>query len=177
MIYIIIAETFAIAALMYYAGKFYDDRNSLGTELSVQTETFIWAQKTMTDMRAEIDHLNDVMEATRQHHQAELRRREVLMDQQTLSLFAQIQAMAERLASLKLGTDPDPERVRDGVPEIPFDATPQALPYSQALFTFIKAIDSDEARTMVEDFVEMHRKDGMDDEQILDKLNRGEYDG
>jgi hypothetical protein len=140
-------------------------------------ERHSFAQLLLADMRSEIDHLTDVMEAMRQQHKAELRRREVLTDQQTASLFAQIQAMAERLASLKLGTDPDPERVKDGVPEIPFDATPQALPYSQALFTFINAIDSDEARTMVEDFVEICRKEGMDDEQILDKLNRGEYDG
>jgi hypothetical protein len=177
MIYAIIALVLAAAYLLYANGVLRDRAHNLALELSVVTETGEWAVRTMADMRSEIDHLNDVIEATRVHHQAELRRREVLTDQQTSSLFAQIQAMAERLASLKLGTDPDPERVRDGVPEIPFDATPQALPYSQALFTFINAIDSDEARTMVEDFVEICRKEGMDDEQILDKLNRGEYDG
>ena len=134
-------------------------------------------QNQCRNLLSEIDHLSDLAEQQRQEHRAELRRREVLTDQQQASLFAQIQAMAERLASLKLGVDPDPKMVKDGQPLIPFDARKPVLPWSAGLFSFVNAIDSEEAKGMVEDFIEMQRNEGMDDEQILDKLNRGEYDG
>lgn len=135
------------------------------------------AQHIIEDLDSENEHLLHLLEKQREEHRAELRRREVLTDQQQASLFAQIQAMAERLASLKLGVDPDPKMVQDGQPLIPFDARKPVLPWSAGLFSFVNAIDSEEAKGMVEDFIEMQRNEGMDDEQILDKLNRGEYDG
>jgi hypothetical protein len=117
---------------------------------------------------------NKDLKAEREAAAQEMRRREAVTNASIAKLMAQNTAMAERIAGLKIKGQGD---VVDGVPAVPFDASEASVPYSSGLFTFINSVDSDEARTMVEDFVEMRRNEGMADEQILDLLNRGEYDG
>lgn len=90
-------------------------------------------------------------------------------------LMTQVQTMAERLASLKLETRTDGSVVVQPN-DIPF--TPEKFedrPYSPALFQFCQALEAEDIRLIVEDYIEIQRSAGRDDEQILDQLNRGEY--
>lgn len=183
LIYYIIAATIVnIAVLAFVVGVMQEYKlRTIVAERALDSVTsdMLKAERDMdslTELMADnAIQYNKDLKAERESAAQEMRRRDAVANAHTNKLMAQNLAMAERLAALKIGGKPGP--VVDGIPEIPFDASEPTVPYSSGLFTFINAVDSDEARTMVEDFVEMKRNEGMADEQILDKLNRGEYDG
>jgi hypothetical protein len=123
---------------------------------------------------SEVEHLVDQLADLRLKQEEELRRREHKYDQQSDSLLRQVQTMAERIAKLKIESPADTPVVdAEPTPFIPEDTAP--VPYSQALFDFVSGLETDDARVMVEDYVERMRSNGTDDIQILEQLNRGEY--
>lgn len=125
------------------------------------------------EARREAKDTNSMLYAVREQKQREFRVREN-------ALLAQIQAMAERLATLKMKwVGPDAAAggefalAEDVV--VGADLTRLDEPYSSGLSDFMSALDSEDAREMVESYVEARRAEGLIDEQILDKLERGEY--
>jgi hypothetical protein len=126
---------------------------------------------------AHVDFLMNRLELRELDHAKERARHEAAAHAQVTALLSQLQVMAERLAALKLGTAPD----ANGVVAVEERATPFFVPdpadkpYSPGLFAFMRALDSDDTRHIVEEYVEARRSAGADDEQILDQLNRGEY--
>ena len=93
------------------------------------------------------------------------------------AFIAQIQVMAERLATLKLrrveGVDDTLVIAEDNVVGIDLERFEQ--PYSAGLSDFMNALDSEDSRELVEAFIEARRTEGMIDAQILEKLERGDY--
>lgn len=87
-------------------------------------------------------------------------------------LLTQIQSLSERLAGLKLKTRDDELLVED--PGVAF-ASNDTEPYSEGLFEFIQALEGEDSRQMVEDYIERNRGEGMIDDQILQNLERGDY--
>ena len=140
----------------------------------------------MASMVSEIDHLVDQLAEQRiaceeklalmeQRSAEELRRREHAAQQRQDSLISQVQNLSERIASLKFErVQEDGEVIVDGPPQWA-PPEPRAAPYSQGLFDFLNAMETEEAKYLVEDYIEAQRAVGRDDEQILDQLNRGEY--
>jgi hypothetical protein len=82
------------------------------------------------------------------------------------SLREQIQHLSEQLASLRMeGAVPERERFVED------PKAPDAL--SQQLQDFLLAVDTEDARLMVEDDIERMRQLDMSDEQIYDELCKG----
>ena len=100
-------------------------------------------------------------------------------DQREALLVGQVQAMAERLATLKIKWhDEDDSEGKMTLEEdvvVGADLTNLEQPYAPALSDFISALESEDAREMVETYVESRRAEGKIDEQILEMLERGEY--
>lgn len=95
-------------------------------------------------------------------------------EQKEAKYIAQIQGLADRLAKLKIST-PTEEGVVITDGEVDFRPEPEVEPYSPELFAFLRGVEGDEARLLVEDYIEARRTAGCYDEQILTELKRGEY--
>jgi len=94
-------------------------------------------------------------------------------------LLGQIQAMAERLATLKIKWNGEGDPTEGWTVEedavVGADLTLTEQPYAPALSDFISALESEDAKEMVETYIESRREEGKIDEQILEMLERGEY--
>jgi len=128
--------------------------------------------RVMSDMRSEIDHLVDRMADNEIRYREDLRAARHDYNEREDRLLRQVQTMAERIAKLTLNKD-NPAVASEPTPFIPEDSTP--VPYSQALFDFVSGLETDDARVLVEEYVERRRSLGVDDISILEQLNRGEY--
>lgn len=95
--------------------------------------------------------------------------------EQVTRLHSQVQAMAERLASMKVKFAEQHPGMTFEEDEVAFDAMIHEPSYSAGLTAFINALESDEAKEMVEDYIIAQRDEGMIDAQILEKLERGDY--
>jgi len=129
----------------------------------------------LVEARKEATELNERIHQVRQQEQTYARQRIDVV-------LAQNQAMAERLATLKMkwvGPEMPSEVAGEFAlaedPVVGADLTRLEAPYSPALSDFISSLESEDAREMVEGYVEARRAEGMIDDQILEKLERGEY--
>lgn len=97
-------------------------------------------------------------------------------EQKEAKLLLQIMSMAERLATLRLQPVVSDEGTLTVYTEndVPF-VEDESIPYSLGLHDFVKAITTEEARGMVETYIEERRANFEDDAQILTQLERGDY--
>lgn len=160
------------AAGVYCAGVYFYKYMEHRNELELLRSDYEHAKASMASMVSEIDHLVDQIAENRIKHAEELRRREHHEDQRVDNLLSQVQNLSERLAALKLAGGE--AVVVDGQPQWAPEE-PRTKPYSEGLYGFMSGLHTEEARTLVEDYIEAQRSVGRDDEQILDQLNRGEY--
>jgi hypothetical protein len=84
----------------------------------------------------------------------------------------QVQAMAERLATLKIRAAEQGIELKEDA--VPFDADPP-VPYDPELYAFLSAIEQDEAKQLTEQYIEQRRERGAADVQILSELEQGDY--
>jgi hypothetical protein len=112
-----------------------------------------------------VDRLDEVRRLSRAQYEA-----------REAKLLAQIQTLSDRLSQLRLRVVNE-EGVHFAVEsggDDPFFAD-ETIPYSADLHDFVKQIESEDARQLVEDYIEERRANHEDDAQILTKLQRGEY--
>lgn len=91
------------------------------------------------------------------------------LDTRIQELIRQAQSMAERIVDLRV------ERgLEGGDPKETFfaDSEEYSPPYSESLLNLLNAIESDEARLIVEEQIEQLRETGMFDDQIAQRLKR-----
>ena len=130
---------------------------------------FLQRDEEVTSLRERESDLLDRMDEVRRTSRARYEQREA-------GLLAQIQTLSNRMASLRLQPvgEGDEQLVVIDEGDTPLFAD-ESIPYSADLHDFVKAMESEDARQMVEDFVEERRANHEDDAQILQKLQRGEY--
>ncbi len=84
-------------------------------------------------------------------------------------LLDQVSALAQQLATIRVqypGSAPDENRF-----EPPVDPP---KPYSQKLYDFLMGIEFEDSRLLVEEDIERLRAEGIDDEQIYEKVSMGD---
>jgi len=91
------------------------------------------------------------------------------VERKTLEIsLRQTMDLAQQLATIRVshpGAQPD---------EISVEKAPPPKPYSQQLWDFLGGIQFEDARTLVEEDIEILRSRGLDDEQIYHKISEGD---
>jgi hypothetical protein len=91
-----------------------------------------------------------------------------ILRREKADLLRQGQSMAERIASLRV------EHKLTGGNDLFVPTAPPTKPYSEEIDTFLAGLLTEEARLIVEEQIELHRSNGIDDTQIYEKISKGE---